>query len=179
MSREIPLYTLAGMTDAKVTTHPFETEDKLDLSMLRFKIAASNDVVMIIHGLTTSSDMFIMPEHENLVQWLHRQGMTDVFTLDFRMSNRHSYNLSQHRYSMDDAALFDHPAAVHKIREIAGEDVRIHVICHCLGSMSFVMSLFARQLDVTSVISKSVALTPRRLRPIHGSRSEREVHVSL
>ena len=35
MNREIPLYTLEGVKDAKVTTHYFNTEDGLGLSMLR------------------------------------------------------------------------------------------------------------------------------------------------
>lgn len=161
MTREIPLYTTDGVPEARVTNHPMVTEDGLTLDMLRFWKADCDDVVMIIHGLTTSSDMFIMPEHKNLVMWLHEQGLTDVFTFDFRMSNRHNYNLEPHRYSMDDCALFDHPLALDTIRKITGTGKRIHVICHCLGSMSFVMSLFAQKAEgVTSVIANSVALTP-------------------
>ena len=159
MTREIPLYTTDGVRDAQITTHSMTTEDMLTLSMMRFWKADCDDIVLIIHGLTTSSDMFIMPEHRNLVTWLHDEGFTDVFTLDFRMSNRHIYNLSPHRFSMDDCALYDHPLAVETIRKIAGNK-RIHVICHCLGSMSFVMSLFAKKVEVTSVIANSVALTP-------------------
>lgn len=161
MEREIPLYTLEGVRDADVTTHPFTTEDKLGLSMLRFCREPSDDVVLIIHGLTTSSDMFIQPEHYNLVSYLLDNGFSDVWTLDFRMSNRHSYNLTPHRYSLDDVALYDFPAALAKMREHIGNR-RIHVICHCLGSVSFLMSLFGKAVnDVASVISNSVGLTPR------------------
>ena len=159
--REIPLYTLDGVPEARVTTHYVQTGDNLGLSLLRFWKGDCDDVFVIIHGLTTSSDMFIMPEHENLVAWLHNQGFSDVFTFDFRMSNRHDYNLRLHRYSMDDCALYDHPAGIAKVREIVGGDKRIHVIAHCLGSMSFVMSVFAKQVDVASVIANSVSLTPR------------------
>ena len=161
MTREIPLYTTAGVPDARITQHRLVTDDMLTLSLLRFFKADCDDVVVVIHGLTTSSDMFIMPEHKNLVAWLHDEGFTDVFTFDFRMSNRHTYNLEPHRYSMDDCALYDHPKAIETIREMVGPDKRIHVICHCLGSMSFVMSLFARQVKgVASVVANSVALTP-------------------
>jgi cholesterol oxidase len=159
--RVIPLYALAGVKDADVSTHYFWTEDKLGLSMLRFRRRACDDVVLIIHGLTTSSDMFIMPEHVNLVQYLLDHGFSDVWTLDFRMSNRHSYNLAAHRYNMDDIALYDFPAAVAALRQCIG-DRRIHVICHCLGSVSFLMSLFGKAVSgITSVISNSVGLTPR------------------
>jgi len=161
MNREIPLYTLQGVRDAEVSTHYITTEDGLGLNLLRFCRQPSDDVVMTMHGLTTSSDMFIMPEHYNLVQYLLDHGYTDVWCFDFRMSNRHSYNLRPHRYTMDDVALFDVPPALARIREHVG-DARIHVIAHCLGSVSFMMSLFGRAVDgVASAIANSVALTPR------------------
>jgi cholesterol oxidase len=159
--REIPLYTTEGVKDAEITTHAFVTADKLGLSLLRFVREPCDDVVVIIHGLTTSSDMFIMPEHYNLVSYLLDHGFTDVWTLDFRMSNRFPYNLRRHRFNMDDCALFDYPPALAKIRELVGPDRRIHVICHCLGSVSFMMSLFGKAVcGVSSVISNSVSLTP-------------------
>jgi cholesterol oxidase len=161
--REIPRFTLEGVPDADVRTYHFTTEDKLGLSLMRFQREPCEDVVLIIHGLTTSSDMFIMPEHENLVRYLLDHEFTDVWTLDYRMSNRYPYNLRRHRDTMDDVAAFDHPAAVARIRREIG-DRRLHVICHCLGAVSFMMSLFGGALsdsDITSVIANSVALTPR------------------
>jgi lysosomal acid lipase/cholesteryl ester hydrolase len=161
MEREIPLYTLEGVQDADVSTHYISTEDKLGLSLLRFNRAPCDDAVLIIHGLTTSTDMFIMPEHYNLVQFLLDSGFTDVWCLDFRMSNRYSYNLFPHRYSLDDIALFDFPPAIAKIREHIGNR-RLHVISHCLGAASFAMSLFGKAVDgITSAVVNSVALTPR------------------
>ncbi len=118
--REVPLYTLAGVQDADVSTHYFETEDGLGLSLLRFQKGPADDAVMIVHGLTTSTDMFIMPEHENLVSYLLSHGFGDVWTLDFRMSNRHSYNLFAHRYNLDDVALFDFPPALAAMRREVG-----------------------------------------------------------
>jgi cholesterol oxidase len=160
--REIPRFTTEGVENAEITVHPFQTADRLGLSMLRFLREPCNDVVVIIHGLTTSSDMFIMPEHYNLVQYLLNHGFTDVWSLDFRMSNRFPYNLQRHRYNLDDIALFDYPPAMAKVREHIGMERRIHVICHCLGSVSFMMSLFGKAVDgIASVISNSVSLTPR------------------
>jgi lysosomal acid lipase/cholesteryl ester hydrolase len=160
-TRAIPLFTLEGVPDAEITTHPFTTDDGLGLSMLRFQRGAAGDVVLIVHGLTTSSDMFIMPEHHNLVRYLLDNGYTDVWTLDYRMSNRHPYNRGRHRYTMDDIALYDYPAALRALRAETG-DRRIHVIAHCLGSVSFTMSLFGGAVDgIGSVIANSAALTPR------------------
>ena len=78
MQRVYPLYTLEGVPDADVSTHYYSTEDMLGLSMLRFNRGPSEDAVLIIHGLTTSTDMFIMPEHYNLVRYLLDNGFTDV-----------------------------------------------------------------------------------------------------
>lgn len=158
--REIPQYTLEGVRDAEITTHWFHTEDGLGLSFLRFQRGDAGDAVLVIHGLTTSTDMFIMPEHENLVSHLLDRGYTDVWCLDYRMSNRHTYNLFKHRWTLDDVALYDFPAAIDLMRQHV-EDRPIHVIAHCLGATSFAMSLFAGLVDVQSVILNSVALTPR------------------
>ena len=161
MEREIALYTLEGVRDADVSTHHFTTEDMLGLSMLRFQRGEAGEAILIVHGLTTSTDMFIQPEHENLVSYLLDHGFSDVWCLDFRMSNRHPYNLFKHRYTMDDVALFDYPPAIAEMRRHIG-DRPIHVISHCLGAASFTMSVFARLVtDVSSVIANSVALTPR------------------
>lgn len=160
--REIPLYTTEGVQGAEITTHPFTTADKLGLSLLRFKREPCEDVVVIAHGLTTSSDMFIMPEHVNLVQYLLDNGYTDVWTLDYRMSNRFSYNLRRNRFNMDDIALYDFPKALKVVRDAAGPRARVHFICHCLGSVSFCMSLFGKKLEgVASAVANSVGLTPR------------------
>jgi pimeloyl-ACP methyl ester carboxylesterase len=161
MSRQIPLHTLEGVTDAEASSYPVTTEDGLGLGLLRFQRAPCDDVVLLLHGLTTSSDMFIMPEHYNIVQYLLDHGFTDVWSFDFRMSNRYPYNLQAHRFTMDDVALFDHPAALDVIRSHVGPK-RIHVVAHCLGAATFLMSLFGRAVgDVSSLIANSVGLTPR------------------
>jgi cholesterol oxidase len=168
-AREIPLYTTAGVPRAECTVHPFTTADRIGLSLLRFRrndhhgeAKHPNNSVMIVHGLTTSSDMFIMPEHYNLVTYLLDNGFHDVWTLDYRMSNRHPYNQQRHRFTMDDIALYDHPAALSKIRETTSPDQKIHVISHCLGAVSFSMSLFGKAAShVQSAIFNSCSLTPR------------------
>ncbi len=162
--REIPIFTIEGVENADVSTHYFSTEDGLTLSLLRFRAHGAKpctDSVLLHHGLTSSSDMFLMPEHRNLVTYLLENGFEDVWCLDSRMSGRHPFNLRRHRHTLDDVALYDHPAAVDAIREEIG-DGRLHVISHCLGSTSFMMSLFAQKVTgVSSVVCNSVALAPR------------------
>ena len=161
-ARPIPLFSLEGVKDADVATHYFSTADKMGLSLLRFSRGTCDDVVMLMHGLTTSTDMFIMPEHVNLVSYLLDHGFTDVWSFDWRGSMRHSYDLFPGKFNLDDIALYDVPGAIAKVREVVGPGPRIHVICHCVGSITFMMSLFAGLVDgITSVISNSVSLTPK------------------
>ena len=161
MTARIPRYTLDGVKDAEVSVHPFATDDGLGLSLTRFRRAGCDDVVLLVHGLTSSSDLFIMPEHRNAVSYLLDAGFTDVWAVDFRMSNRFPYNTEAHQYTLDDIADYDHPAALRELRRHIG-DRRVHVVSHCLGSLSFMMSLFAgRVTGLASVTCNSVALTPR------------------
>ena len=160
--REIPLHTLEGVHDAENSTHYASTADGLGISLLRFCRAPCQDVVLLVPGLTASSDMFIMPEHRNLTQYLLDAGFTDIWTLDGRISNRQPYNLSRHRFTVDDVALYDNPAAINKIRQIVGYTARIHIISHCLGALSIAMSLFAQTITgIRSAIVNGVALTPK------------------
>lgn len=159
--RQYAKFTTEGVTGAEIVLHPFTTADGLSLNLTRFRRAASDDVVLVVHGLTSSSDMFIMPEHRNLVQTLLDEGFGDVWTLDYRGSCRFPYNLARSRYNFDDIALFDHPAALAELRRHIGPHRRIHVIAHCVGALTMAMSLFGKTVQgVTSVILNSVALTP-------------------
>jgi cholesterol oxidase len=161
MSSRIPRFTHEGVKDAEISVHPFATEDGLGLSLTRFHRADCDDVVLVVHGLTLASDMFIMPEHRNLVTHLLDEGFTDVWAVDFRMSNRFPYDMETHRFTLDDCALYDHPAALAELRRHIGGR-RVHVIAHCLGSVSFMMSLYGGAVDgIASVVCNSVALTPR------------------
>ncbi|MBV9023788.1 MAG: alpha/beta fold hydrolase [Streptomycetaceae bacterium] len=149
------------MADAKVTVHPFTTEDGLGLQLTRFRRTECEDVVLLVHGLTASSDLFIMPEHRNLATYLLDNGFGDVWTLDMRMSNRFPYNTEPHDYTLDDIALYDYPAALAELRRHIGER-RVHVVAHCLGSMTFLMSLCAGTVqDVSSVVCNAVGLLMR------------------
>lgn len=160
--RRYPRFTTEGVRNAEISVHPFSTADGLALQLTRFRRADCDDVVLLVHGLTSSSDMFIMPEHQNLVQCLLDQGYGDVWAVDYRGSCRFPYNLARHRYTFDDIALFDHPAAIAELRRHIGAGRRIHIIGQCVGAMTIAMSLFGKTIQgICSVILNSVALTPK------------------
>lgn len=157
---DIPRFTLDGVPDARVTPHRFPTEDGLELSLLRFSREDQGDAVLLVPGLTTSTDMFVMPEHRNIVTCLLDEGY-DVWCLDPRMSMRHDYNATPHRFTFDDCARYDFPPAVDLVRRHIG-DRRLHVVAHCMGALTFAMSLAAGLVGgFASAVLNSVALTPR------------------
>lgn len=158
---KIQQHTTEGIRpDATIDSIPFLADDGLGLLLRRVRTKDTGSAaVLLIHGLTSSADMFIMPEHENLTNVLLDQGY-EVWLLDFRMSNRFPYNTMQHTYSFDDVALYDMQAAVRLIRETIGTEALLHVVAHCLGSVSFSMALFSGILgdSVDSFVSNSVSL---------------------
>lgn len=159
---EIPLQSYEGLRNCEVKKIPINTKDGLHLSMDRFVRKESDEVVLLLHGLTTSTDMFIMPEHYNLVSYLMDHDYPEVWSLDWRGSMRHTYNLKPLPFSIDDIAMYDIPAAIEQIKKTKGENVKINVICHCVGSLSFFCSLAAGKVsNVKSIISNSVSLTPQ------------------
>ncbi|MGH4031325.1 alpha/beta hydrolase [Actinomycetota bacterium Odt1-20B] len=159
--RIIARHTVEGVRDARISTHPFGTEDGLTLNLTRFRRGACDDVVLLVHGLTASSDLFIMPEHENLTNFLLDHGFTDVWAVDLRMSNRYPFNTEAGDATLDDVAHYDHPAALAELRRHVG-DRRVHVIAHCMGSTTFSMSLFGGVVDgIASFVAQSVSLIVR------------------
>ncbi len=77
------------------------------------------------------------------------------------MSNRFPYNTETGRHTLDDIAAFDHPAAIRELRRHVGGR-RVHVVAHCIGSLTFQMSLFGGVVDgIASMVANSVGLTPR------------------
>jgi cholesterol oxidase len=162
--RVYTIQTAAGPRETELCS--LQTADKVQISVSRLRHPNARAAVLLGHGLTTSSDMFVMPEHRNLAAFLHDEGY-EVWAADFRMSNHYPYN-AERAYTFDDAALYDWPALVKLVRsKMSGR--KLHVIAHCLGSATFHASLYGLQLRdpgsttdwVDSVISNSISLHPR------------------
>ena len=147
-------------TDSGIKEHIIKTEDGLLLKLTHFSQnrTHSKGSVLILHGLTSSSEMFSMPEHHNLRDFLLQNGY-DVWLYDFRMSCKFPYNQIQHDYSFEHTALYDIPPAISLIRNTIPEKEKLHIICHCLGSVSFFHSLAGGLVSgVDSIITNSVSV---------------------
>jgi pimeloyl-ACP methyl ester carboxylesterase len=113
--------------------------------------------VLLVAGSSVGSAIFRPAgAPETIVHRLLRDGY-DVWVENWRGS------LGQDplEYSLDEAAVLDHPAAVDYILEQTGADT-MKAVVHCLGSSSFMLSLAAGMLGekVTHVVSNSVSLHP-------------------
>lgn len=158
------VYTVSTRRSGPVQTvlHPLTTPDRVRISVshLPARAGGAPDAVLLIHGLTTSSDMFVMPEHVSMAAYLHDHGF-DVWLADFRMSNHYAYN-TQQAFGFEDIGSYDWPTIVGFVREQIGARRRLHVIAHCLGSVTFHYALYGKTITgIDSVISNSVSLHAR------------------
>ena len=137
---------------------PFRAGDGLPLKLGHFRGDAepTRGPVLVVAGTGVRGAIFSSaPQPITMVDALVREGY-DVWVEDWRAS----IDFPPLRYTLDQAAVFDHPAAVREIRERTGAE-SIKALVHCQGSTSFTMSSLAGLVDdVRTVVSNAVSLHP-------------------
>jgi hypothetical protein len=109
--------------------------------------------VLLVHGAGVRANLFLAPVKRNLVQALVEHGY-DVWLENWRAS----IDLAPNRWTLDQAAAFDHPAAVRKVVETTGA-AKLKAVIHCQGSTSFAMSAVAGLVpEVDTIVSNAVSL---------------------
>ncbi|WP_370947031.1 alpha/beta hydrolase [Amycolatopsis sp. cg5] len=155
----VPL-TAARFGGAVIEPVPFTTSDGVELGLCRIGGHSGGPAVLLIHGLTVSSEMFALSETRNLVDSLLDAGY-EPWLLDWRGSRALPYNEGRVRYTFDDVALYDIPEAVSYVRGRIG-DRKLFVVSHCVGAMSLGMSMAAGLVPgLAGVVAHSVFLTPK------------------
>ncbi len=135
------------------TVHLFMTDDGKVLRLTRYR-GGSRGPVLLIHGLGVSSRIFSIDTIDtNLVESLCVQEF-DVWLLDYRASI--ALPLSSTRFSGDEVARYDHPAAVAEVLRRTGAS-SVQVVAHCFGANTFFMSLMRGIAGVRSVVFSQVA----------------------
>lgn len=111
--------------------------------------------VILVHGAGVRANIFRAPVRRTIVDMLVAEGY-DVWLENWRAS----IDLPPNRWTLDQAAVFDHPAAVRTVvRETGAATVK--AVIHCQGSTSFMMSAAAGLLpEVTTIVSNAVSLHP-------------------
>ena len=114
--------------------------------------------VLLVHGAGVRSNLFSPSGvKETFVEYLIDQGY-DVWLENWRASI--GLGKDPPLWTLDQAALYDHPAAVKTVVRETGQP-SIKAIIHCQGSTSFTMSAIAGLVpEVTTIVSNAVSLHP-------------------
>jgi hypothetical protein len=136
----------------------FRAGDGLPLRLQHFRGEAEpvKAPVLLIAGTGVRGAIFSSaPQPTTMVDALVADGY-DVWVEDWRAS----IDFPPLEYTLDQAAVFDHPAAIRTVRSLTGAET-IKALVHCQGSTSFTMSALAGLADdVRTVVSNAVSLHP-------------------
>jgi hypothetical protein len=142
------------MTDEVV---PFTAGDGRPLNLIHVTTERkpSRGPVLLVHGAGVRANIFRAPSGRTIVDALLDEGW-DVWLENWRGS----IDFPPNHWTLDQTALFDHPAAVRTVLERTRAD-EVRAIVHCQGSTSFVASAVAGLVpDVSTIVSNAVSLHP-------------------
>lgn len=141
---------------------PFPARDGTPLTLVHVTSAVPPDAgaqdkgpVLLVHGAGVRAELFRPPIPRTLVDVLLEDGW-DVWLLNWRAS----IDFEPLSWTLGDAAVYDHPAAVEYVLRATGAET-LKAIIHCQGSVSFTMAAVSGLLpQVDTVISNAVSLHP-------------------
>ncbi len=109
--------------------------------------------VMLVHGAGVRANLFRAPVETTFVDYLLEHGY-DVWMENWRAS----IDLKPNHWTLDQAAVYDHPEAIKTIVKETGAD-EVKAVIHCQGSTSFMMSAVAGLLpQVKTIVTNAVSL---------------------
>jgi pimeloyl-ACP methyl ester carboxylesterase len=118
--------------------------------------APTKPPVLLVHGAGVRANIFRAPSGRNLVDVLVDEGW-DVWLENWRAS----IDIPHNRWTLDQAAVYDHPNAVRTVCRETGCD-ELKAVIHCQGSTSFMMSALAGLVpEVKTIVSNAVSVHPR------------------
>lgn len=153
---ELPPTSARGMT-TRDRVVPYTAGDGMPNTLInvRGESAPTRGPVVLVHGAGVRAEIFRAPVRQTIVDALVAAGY-DVWLENWRASTEVAANL----WDLDQAAKYDHPAAVQRVVEETGAE-SVQAIIHCQGSTSFAMSVMAGLLpQVRTVVSNAVSLHP-------------------
>ncbi len=146
--------TAAAHTDELV---PLDVADGVPCNLIHVRgpHAPTKGPVLLVHGVGVRTEIWRPPTPRTLVEALVDDGY-DVWMETWRAS----MDVPNNTWTLDQAAVLDHPVAVRKVVELTGAD-SIQAITHCQGSTSFMMSACAGLVpQVRTIVASAVSLHP-------------------
>ncbi len=143
--------------DHRTEVVPLTALDGLPLTLVHVqgRSAPTRGPVLLVHGAGVRAELFRPPLPRTLVDALLDEGW-DVWLLNWRAS----IDLDPVPWTLDEAAAYDHPAAVRTVLDATGADT-LKAVVHCQGSTSFTMAAVAGLLpEVDTVVTNAVSLHP-------------------
>ena len=136
----------------------FKAGDGLQLNLINVRGSSppAKGPVLLVHGAGVRANIFRAPSGRNLVQLLVDEGW-DVWLENWRAS----IDIPHNHWTLDQAAVYDHPRAVQTVCEQTGTD-ELKAVIHCQGSTSFMMSALAGLVpQVKTIVSNAVSIHPK------------------
>jgi cholesterol oxidase len=133
--------------------HAFRAGDGAGLRLTRYR-GGPKGPVLLVHGLGVSSRIFTLDTIDaNLTEYLHAHEY-DIWLLDYRASIE--LEASRSRFTGDDVATRDYPAAVQQVLRLTGAS-SVQAVVHCFGSTTFFMAMLAGLQGVRSAVASQIA----------------------
>jgi len=138
-------------------TIPYVCQDGFYCNLIHVtnSMSAYKGPVLLVHGAGVRANIFDPPTQKNIIEMLLEEGY-DVWLENWRAS----IDLLPNEWNLDQAAIYDHPAAVQKVLEETGAS-ELKAIVHCQGSTSFMISAILGLIpEVKVIVSNAVSLHP-------------------
>jgi hypothetical protein len=136
---------------------PFRARDGMECNLIHIQgnTPPVKGPVLLVHGAGVRANIFRSPVRTTLVDTLVENGY-DVWLENWRAS----IDLPPNSWTLDQAAVYDHPKAVKTVVEQTRAD-EIQAVIHCQGSTSFMMSAVAGLVpEVKTIVANAVTLHP-------------------
>jgi pimeloyl-ACP methyl ester carboxylesterase len=136
---------------------PFTAGDGFECNVINVRGDAepTKGPVLLVHGAGVRANIFRAPVETTFVDYLIDHGY-DVWLENWRAS----IDFSKNRWTLDQAAIYDHPNAVKTVVNETGAE-KIKAVIHCQGSTSFTMAAMAGLLpEVDTIVTNAVSLHP-------------------
>ena len=136
---------------------PYKTADGIECNVTHVTgpKAPTKGPVLLVHGVGVRKEIWRPPTPRSIVEALVDDGF-DVWIETWRASK----DVPNNTWTLDQAAVLDHPPAVQLVLQKTGAD-SIQALTHCQGSTSFAMAACAGLLpEVRTIVSSAVTLHP-------------------